>query len=93
MLGWLNLETHLGPEDEDHGDGGAELGAGKGEEVLHVGAAVGQDQHTEGRGEVIVSSNVTIRAGNKDSRSIHREDPPSGAFYVIVKLYTSRSFV
>ena len=54
MLGWLNLETHLGPEDKDHGDGGAELGAGKGEEVLHVGAAVGQDQHTEGH------SNVTI---------------------------------
>ena len=68
MLGWLSLETHLGPEDQYHGDGGAELGAGKGEEVLHVGAAVGQDQHT---GE---HSNVTIRAGNKDSRNIHGED-------------------
>ena len=42
--------AELGPEHEDHGDGGAELGAGEGQEVLHVGAAVGQDQHTRERG-------------------------------------------
>ena len=78
MLGWLNLDTHLGPEDQDHGDGGAELGAGKGEEVLHVGAAVGQDQNTEEH------SNVTIRAGNKDSRKILNHGQKTlivGSFY------------